>query len=767
MHIIFEEFYRQRDKTAKPNRTIKYIDVKTTEYENIISTKKASNSNCIFEDSEFQISPLHVALIKEASRPTLKLRERSETNNTTDKNNKVGKRYSFNECLYYLYRLMYYKVNNCCIPNFKSTNKTDTGYTSYAYCFFETCNSYVFKAKVNTLGGYDVKVTTNATSILHTCYYNEEKRTHEIIQKYQQVRGPLRDVYMELLEEKKAYAVRNILLLQSSEYLLMAGISEVTNEAVMRQIKYEKNQLFSIQNDPYEEIADLKNKKDFIVFYSKEPFNVYLRNTPLIVKAFDVKNRVGYYDASGTMIGHPEKFLNILRKKNKEPPKKFKKIFFYPLVTKINGNFLPLITLITDEHTSKNLGNFIKEFKDYCTKDLKMWPIVKKVMMDFAPAEFIAHNYGYNGIGTIQYIQKMFYLMERDMDVEKDFIVPQGCCSHLAKIVSNDIDRYVAEYNKEPKHLIKINLQKSTKRLIQESMALASSLYNYKSMWTWWESFVILFGSEYSTKHDEKALKTLNSLVKNKNIVVDPEDVFEKIPEWVTNREGSIYRSSPFYFKAMDIIATNKTICRLRSKCKNEHYIIGLPEHFARKYMFNLPFWTNYFGHRIDEACDRDSNQPGEIFFNLIKNFQAGGRSSLRVPEAIEHFEVISGAGEKKCEINSIGISSSTKVLLKKLNGNPSKSSDNSIDTVTQNHITHNAIKNSMDKHDRKSSPKVSNDLVSNPRNRKETSDWLGDMLPEDELHAEESWDKKPKKRKFTYYDGYYLGRAAKTFKRN
>lgn len=32
--------------------------------------------------------------------------------------------------------------------------------------------------------------------------------------------------------------------------------------------------------------------------------------------------------------------------------------------------------------------------------------------------------------------------MEKNMDVEKEFVVLQGCCTHLAKMVSKDLDRF-------------------------------------------------------------------------------------------------------------------------------------------------------------------------------------------------------------------------------------------------------------------------------------------------------------------------------------
>lgn len=436
------------------------------------------------------------------------------------------------------------------------------------------------------------------------------------------------------------------------------------------------------------------------------------------------------------MCGHPEHFLNIGRKRRGEPTIPTKQVFFYPLVVKLNNNLLPLITSITDDQTARNIAYFLKEFKESCIKESVKWPIVKKTMVDFSSALFIAINYAWNDLeGTKQYLKKMFELMENDLDVDDKFVVLHGCCAHFAKIVSNDLDRF--SKNK------RVKISKFTKHLIQESMALATTLNNYESMWSWWTNFVLIFGSKHYTKHVQTALVEMRCLIeKNDEIVNDAHDADVNEID-VSLEEKSIYKSSPFYKKAMQTIETEQSRCNKITNKRNVNYVKGILEHYAKKYMFNLPFWTNYFGFKIDSTRERDSNQSAEAFFFLSKILQAGNEKGLRPTQVIQILKEICEGGLVKTSINELGILASSKVITRKLN---------EIDTPTSSTTrikTKDLTRTSYDQTTPKSTKRYRD-----PEPKKDSSE--DELNPEDELNLEEPWRPKKKKpnKEFSYYNG-------------
>lgn len=99
----------------------------------------------------------------------------------------------------------------------------------------------------------------------------------------------------------------------------------------------------------------------------------------------------------------------------------------------------------------------------------------------------------------------------------------------------------------------------------------------------------------------------------------------------------------------------------------NPFFINGLADHYNKKYIFNLPLWTNYFGYRVDPLCQRDSNANGEAFFHLVNNLQANKERHIRIPRRIEFIKTICEGGLRKIHVNSIGVLASNSVIEKQI----------------------------------------------------------------------------------------------------
>lgn len=148
MRLIYEEFLNSKDRKAIPNRKIGYVDLNSKLYTDILEEKLDSQSEygskTWNKDCSFIIEPLYASLLNRS------------TNN---------KECSEHGCLHFLYRILYFQQNNCCILKFKRTNDSvdKETFKSYGSCRFKTCNNYLSTAIKRKNKSYivDVETTNN------------------------------------------------------------------------------------------------------------------------------------------------------------------------------------------------------------------------------------------------------------------------------------------------------------------------------------------------------------------------------------------------------------------------------------------------------------------------------------------------------------------------------------------------------------------------------------------------------------------------------
>lgn len=278
-------------------------------------------------------------------------------------------------------------------------------------------------------------------------------------------------------------------------------------------------------------------------------------------------------------------------------PLQEKKVLFYTTTAEKNSSLLPLQMLITEDHSAHNIGYHLKNFKLECI-DHKIWPIFRKVVIDFAKALLIALNYAYNdfnpNLTALQYYNYCYNVQTSKDKLKKNFIVVQGCCAHFAKIVSKDLAKFA------PK------LPKNTKHLIQEAMAYASTTSDLKTQGIWWERFCIVFGSKKKSTFVQEELSKLFKMI-NYSLNSHPESKYrdsnvEHTDIHTTSNEKTIYESSPFYKHFKNISDRIKPLLNLDTLSENEYYVDGLHEHFLKKYMYDTCFWTNSMGCLVESG---------------------------------------------------------------------------------------------------------------------------------------------------------------------
>ncbi|KAL5286888.1 hypothetical protein ACFFRR_008094 [Megaselia abdita] len=339
-----------------------------------------------------------------------------------------------------------------------------------------------------------------------------------------------------------------------------------------------------------------RENPEFIKYVSM-PFSMELCHIPACILYKQVKvHDMVYFDASGRTCGHPNIELNKKRIKDNQTPLRQNQVLFYTTIAEKNESLLPLHMIVTEDHSAHNIGYHLKNFKIECVKS-KIWPIFRKVIIDFSSALNIALNFAYNDFPmnatTDSYLKFCFEIISKQIVLPKWFIVVQGCCAHLAKIISFDLERFHPGINKKTKHII------------QESMAFATTTSDLEIQGKWWKYFCIIFGSKKYTPEVSEAITKMFSLINYNESETNTEKESmdnSKKNTAVYHDEKIIYKNSPFFQHFKEISDKLKTTMDKDAPTDNEHYIEGLIDHYLQKYMYNICFWSNSMGCLIESG---------------------------------------------------------------------------------------------------------------------------------------------------------------------
>lgn len=572
MEFVYNKIRELRSNISEPTRTVDWVQKGSKEAELLIQQNNArSNYNNI--DSEFYIEPLYVEIIREAV--------------------KNGESYA--DCCRLVVKYKYEIINNCCIINTKEFRKNEKGFVMYAYCTFDTCLKLRFAATYISDKMDTMKVIVGSNKNFKDKVIHIKKENGEVCIKHEQLRGVARLVTKEKLKNMKAYPFRAdcISSLSSIGLKKKTGKDFVPSPTVARTARSEESTKLKTDKDPYIDLFNMKRRhEDFIKLVSM-PLNVELCYTPACEFYKKVKpHDVVYFDASGSTCGHPNSFENARRKKNDLVQLPEAKPLFYTTLAEKDKSLLPLQMLITDDHTAHNIGHHLKNFKLECV-DRKLWPIFRKVIIDFAPALSIALNFAYNDFSpndtSSEYLEYCFKVLSENQKLKKDFIVIQGCCAHFAKILSNDLNKF--------------GLNKKVKHIIQEAVAFFTTTSTLSAQKEWWKHFCILFGSKKFSTFVQKSFHELCKIISyNENKEAkDTRDTDVPYPNPIQT-ESSIYKNSPFYkyFKKTSDGLTK--ILYLNAPSDNQYFVNGLIAHFLKKFMYNTCFWTNSMGALIESG---------------------------------------------------------------------------------------------------------------------------------------------------------------------
>lgn len=575
MKIVHDKILDLRAKQLQPTRQVVHLDHGSAEAKAAIEFN-TTRSTFNFIDSEFTIESLYIEIVKEAV-----------------KNNRT-----YSECYAMVLKYKYEIINNCCLINLKDFRFNSKGFLMYGYCANKACVRLRFHARYTDGNHNEIQVKVHSNKIYDGKMFHVKNQNNNVSIKQEHIRGTSRDVLKDQMKNTKAYPYRAqcISLLGSINLNQLTGKDVVPSPQVLRTLKSEDENKLKRDPDPFNDLIKMKRDNEDFIKFASLPLSVELSYLPACEYYKEIKeHEVVYFDASGSTCGHPSHKINVKRIRNNEVATREKIVLFYFTTAAKDKALLPLHTLISESHDAHNIGFHLKNFKLECVTK-KIWPIFRKVMIDFSRALLIALNYAYNDFSpnstSLEYYKYCYKVLMTKAKLSNHFIVVQGCCAHFAKIVSNDLDRFAPHISKKVKHLI------------QEAMAYATTTSDMTTQKKWWRSFCIIFGSRRYTTFVEAELQEMCKLIKyDENSYNESETTAANIEATATSQsEKTIYLSSPFYQYFKDESDRVKNLLKLQAPSENEYFIDGLYEHYLEKYMYETCFWTNSMGCLIESG---------------------------------------------------------------------------------------------------------------------------------------------------------------------
>ncbi|KAI8121094.1 hypothetical protein CVS40_7795 [Lucilia cuprina] len=524
-----------------------------------------------------------------------------------------------------LVRENYKEINNVCPINYTSHGFTKNGSTLrlYGKCIHadKICRRYKFIIKLK------------GSPIIVKCFTNKEFVKHpKRNKKIQQVRAVRRDIAKEQMKHDFAANYRNKKLIKMSKSLQIVGnMGDVISDDVTRRIRSEHLRRFARDKDPLIDIILMQRDKKWssfiqkiacpqeIYLYSKDQLMLTQLNKRSMLKSS--RNTI-FIDATGSIIS---KF-----------DKNSKRVFLYSVILHIKdsskkGILIPVAESLTCRHYEDDIKRFFNELQVFCHKNNILWPITKRIVIDWSWALINSTVEGFNdGIGsTTAYLTKCYIHLSKKLP-KLNFVIVQICCCHFIKIIAKDA-------KKHGKTDSQINFYKFL-------LIKAINISNIDQIWIWFESVSTILMSTTKNAYYESAVKSIRTLHNHdfmdeelEELDVDELEELEIEETFNSKYHSSKYAKSPFYQKALQIFLNVKKIIDNNKDNgeSNEHRNEKFMKLVLTRYASYVPLWTNIMGTFVDRFNTRISNSPAEGYFSIVKNILMKGQRNIRASEYI------------------------------------------------------------------------------------------------------------------------------------
>lgn len=188
------------------------------------------------------------------------------------------------------------------------------------------------------------------------------------------------------------------------------------------------------------------------------------------------------------------------------------------------------------------------------------------------------------------------------------------------RIVKNDISQYTKDV--EVIDFVKCALR------------TAVNISELEEIWNWFKYLCTILLNKALTNDVLNAKKKIFGSESNKFVIYEYIEL--QTPK-TSNQSRSIYKQSPFYVKAMEILEEIKSIVSINIPVDvvNSYYNETFLNIILTKYMPYIPLWTNVMGKFVDDFDTKISNSPAEGYFAITKNITLDKRQNIRVSEYV------------------------------------------------------------------------------------------------------------------------------------
>lgn len=276
---------------------------------------------------------------------------------------------------------------------------------------------------------------------------------------------------------------------QENKTLLLVKNTDVLRKARSEALQFQDNDKSAIKDIELEMNKAIEENDAWIQKLSINPFVVMcwskIQNRVLKWHANKNKNTVAFLDATGGLVKSP----------NKHPA------FYYALTIAVQthekdpADPFPITDMISCSHTKDTIEEWLKSFRNYVEKDLKMWPIFKSVVEDFSFAEINAVLDAFNRIDIVKYLNVCYNLVTKFKDA-KNLVKLHLCVSHFMHNMTADVNKY---FKKKIKNL----------RILKEIVASLYLIASYDDIKTTWRELCVLMKCKFECLATENALSNI------------------------------------------------------------------------------------------------------------------------------------------------------------------------------------------------------------------------------------------------------------------
>lgn len=318
------------------------------------------------------------------------------------------------------------------------------------------------------------------------------------------------------------------------------------------------------------------------------------------------------------------------------------KIFYYVLSIQKFKRILPMAEMVTSEHDTCSMENFLKYYKYFIKSQTTRWPVFKIIVTDWCWAFINALSAEWNDMSFLEYLDLCYDCITKKKYFDTNKIVLHFCLNHNQHRIKRNVKDNFPELM-------------AFKDIILEITAVFTRCRTLDQLKSAYKHFVNIF-LEKDGEKVESYLNKINDIRKKINIMMGKEE--EEIEEIGKDGEGeeeeedgekyevyenftdskAVYASSPFWTLFSSISREIEVSLSKDNdfEVTNKMYSPKFVDFFTKNYMAYAPLWTGLILNFVKPKIDTLNNAPAEGLFNNVKNGVMDRKKAKSIGKFIE-----------------------------------------------------------------------------------------------------------------------------------